>query len=67
MTPVVLWIARLRRGAPSQIPFLPAFWILVPGAAGLVGLTEAVGTGEGLEDFAAALAATRPRTPARSP
>jgi len=57
MTPVVLWIASLRRGAPSQLTFLPAFWILVPGAAGLVGLTEAVGTAAGLEDFATALTA----------
>lgn len=55
MTPVVLWIATLRSGAPSQLTFLPAFWLLVPGAAGLVGLTEAVGTSSGLEDFATAL------------
>ncbi len=55
MTPVVLWIASLRHGVPSQLTFLPGFWLLVPGAAGLVGLTEAVGTSEGLEDFATAL------------
>jgi len=55
MTPVVLWIASLRHGAPSQLTFLPAFWLLVPGAAGLVSLTEAAGTGSGLEDFATAL------------
>lgn len=55
MTPVVLWIATLRHGVPSQLTFLPAFWLLVPGAAGLVGLTEAVGTTQGMEDFAAAL------------
>ncbi|KQM80940.1 threonine/serine exporter ThrE family protein [Agromyces sp. Leaf222] len=55
MTPVVLWIATLRHGAPSQLTFLPAFWLLVPGAAGLVGITEAVGTSEGLESFATAL------------
>ena len=55
MTPVVLWVATLRRGAPSQLTFLPAFWLLVPGAAGLVGLTVAVGTTSGLEDFATAL------------
>jgi uncharacterized membrane protein YjjP (DUF1212 family) len=57
MTPVVLWIASLPHGAPSQLTFLPAFWILVPGAAGLAGLTAAVGTAEGLEDFATALTA----------
>jgi uncharacterized membrane protein YjjB (DUF3815 family) len=55
MTPVVLWIASLRHGVPSQLTFLPGFWLLVPGAAGLAGLTEAVGTSEGLEDFATAL------------
>lgn len=55
MTPAVLWIASLRHGVPSQLTFLPGFWLLVPGAAGLVGLTEAVGTSEGLEDFATAL------------
>lgn len=55
MTPVVFWIATLRHGVPSQLTFLPAFWLLVPGAAGLVGLTEAVGTTQGMEDFAAAL------------
>lgn len=55
MTPVVLWIATLKHGAPSQLTFLPAFWLLVPGAAGLAGITEAVGTTEGIENFAAAL------------
>jgi uncharacterized membrane protein YjjP (DUF1212 family) len=55
VTPVVLMIATLRRGAPSQLTFLPAFWLLVPGAAGLIGLTEAVGGQGGLTDFATAL------------
>ncbi len=55
MTPVVLWIASLPRGVPAQLTFLPAYWLLVPGAAGLVGLTEAMGAGQGFEDFALAL------------
>lgn len=55
VTPVVFWIASLRHGAPSQLTFLPAFWMLVPGAAGLVGLTEAVATDNGLADFVTAL------------
>lgn len=55
MALVVFWIASLRRGVPAQITFLPAFWLLVPGAAGLVGLTEAVATDSGLADFMAAL------------
>lgn len=55
VTPVVFWISGLRHGAPSQLTFLPAFWLLVPGAAGLVGLTEAFATDNGLADFTAAL------------
>jgi len=45
MTPLVLWIASRDYGAPSQITFLPAFWLLVPGASGLVGLTGAAEVG----------------------
>lgn len=55
VTPVVFWVAGLRHGPPSQLTFLPAFWLLVPGAAGLVGLTEAFATGNGLADFTTAL------------
>ncbi len=55
VTPVVLWVAGLRAGAPSQITFLPAFWLLVPGVSGLIGLTEAAGAGGDTRDFAAAL------------
>lgn len=55
MTPVVLWIASLPHGAPSQLTFLPAFWILVPGAAGLVGLTEAVATDAGVAGLTSTL------------
>jgi uncharacterized membrane protein YjjB (DUF3815 family) len=43
MTPVALAVARLRHGPPSQVTFLPAFWLLVSGAIGLVGVTEVVG------------------------
>lgn len=39
MTPVALGVARLRTGPPSQVTFLPGFWLLVPGALGLVGVT----------------------------
>jgi uncharacterized membrane protein YjjP (DUF1212 family) len=53
MTPVVLWISEIRHGAPSQLTFLPAFWLLVPGAAGLVGLTEAVAEGAATDLVAA--------------
>ena len=37
MTPVALAVARLPDGPPSQVTFLPAFWLLVPGALGLIG------------------------------
>ena len=43
MTPLVLWIDGRPYGTPSMVTFLPAFWLLVPGAIGLIGLTEMVG------------------------
>lgn len=55
MAPVVLWIGSLKHGAPTQLTFLPAFWLLVPGAAGLVGLATAIGGGSGTTDFLDAL------------
>ena len=45
LTPLVLWIERLRRGPPKLVAFLPAFWLVVPGALGLIGVTQIVGTG----------------------
>jgi uncharacterized membrane protein YjjP (DUF1212 family) len=48
MTPLVLLIGRRRDGPPSMVLFLPAFWLLVPGAAGLIGVTAIVGTGSNL-------------------
>jgi len=44
-------------GPPSMVTFLPAFWLLVPGAAGLIGVTEIVGTDSplGPDDFTAAI------------
>lgn len=43
MTPVALAVARFPSGPPSQVTFLPAFWMLVPGALGLIGITELIG------------------------
>lgn len=43
MTPVALAVAKLPGGPPSQVTFLPAFWLLVPGAIGLLGVTTIVG------------------------
>lgn len=54
MTPVVLAIARYRHGPPTMVLFLPGFWLLVPGAAGLIGVAQLVGSGAelGPADFA---------------
>jgi uncharacterized membrane protein YjjP (DUF1212 family) len=38
MTPVAVVVARQRSGPPALVSFLPAFWLLVPGALGLVGV-----------------------------
>lgn len=43
MTPLALWVETLRTGPPKLITFLPGFWLLVPGAAGLLGITELLG------------------------
>ena len=43
MTPLALWVETLRSGPPKLVTFLPGFWLLVPGAAGLIGVTELLG------------------------
>jgi uncharacterized membrane protein YjjP (DUF1212 family) len=40
MTPVAVVIARQRSGPPALVSFLPAFWLLVPGALGLIGVAS---------------------------
>ena len=57
MTPLVLWIDDRPYGTPSLVTFLPAFWLLVPGAVGLIGVTEIVGADHsmGVEDLGLAL------------
>jgi uncharacterized membrane protein YjjP (DUF1212 family) len=52
MTPLALLIAAAG-GPPAQVTFLPAFWLLVPGALGLAGVTEAFGdpASAGLDDL----------------
>ncbi|HWS58130.1 MAG TPA: threonine/serine exporter family protein, partial [Actinotalea sp.] len=40
MTPVAVFAAAQRSGPPVLVSFLPAFWLLVPGALGLVGVTQ---------------------------
>jgi len=51
VSPLVLWIESLRRGAPAQLTFLPAFWLLVPGAASLIGLVSTVGGNVAIDSF----------------
>jgi uncharacterized membrane protein YjjP (DUF1212 family) len=57
MTPLVLLIGRRTAGPATMVMFLPAFWMLVPGAAGLIGVTGAVGGGATLSpgDFASTM------------
>lgn len=40
MTPVAVVLARQRTGPPALVSFLPAFWLLVPGALGLLGVAS---------------------------
>ena len=47
MTPVALLAARQRSGPTPLVMFLPGFWILVPGALGLDGVTRILGGGPG--------------------
>ena len=55
MTPVAFWVSRLRSAMPPSASFLPGFWLLVPGALGLIGLTQVAGDADaaGTEDLVA--------------
>ena len=48
MTTAALAVERVRSDAPYLVTYLPAFWMLVPGAAGLIGVAEIVGTDSSL-------------------
>jgi uncharacterized membrane protein YjjP (DUF1212 family)/uncharacterized membrane protein YjjB (DUF3815 family) len=43
MTPVAVYASRQPQGPPALVAFLPAFWLLVPGALGLEGVTRILG------------------------
>ena len=45
MTPVVFLVERVPSGPPKMVTFLPAFWLLVPGATGLIGVAQIAGNG----------------------
>ena len=47
MTPVAFLVSRLPSAMPAHASFLPGFWLLVPGALGLIGLTQLAGDGDG--------------------
>ena len=48
MTLLVFLVERLPNGPPKLVTFLPAFWLLVPGATGLIGVTQLAGNGTGV-------------------
>lgn len=57
MTPVAVLASRQRSGPPAIVTFLPAFWLLVPGALGLVGVTTLFdGDSAGLATLATTIA-----------
>jgi uncharacterized membrane protein YjjP (DUF1212 family) len=58
MTPVAIAVSRLPGGPPAQVTFLPAFWLLTPGAVGLIGVAESVAdpASSGLENLVPPLA-----------
>jgi hypothetical protein len=43
MTPTAMVVERWPSAPPAHVLFLPGFWLLVPGAVGLVSMTELVG------------------------
>ncbi|NUR08451.1 MAG: threonine/serine exporter family protein [Nocardioidaceae bacterium] len=55
--PVAYAVQGLLHGPPAMVTFLPAFWLLVPGALGLAGVAEIVSVDavSGLGDFLNAL------------
>ncbi|GAA4363907.1 threonine/serine exporter family protein [Nocardioides caricicola] len=59
LLPVAYLVQDRRSGPPVPATFLPAFWMLVPGALGLEGVTQLIGDEEvaGLGDFLNALLA----------
>jgi uncharacterized membrane protein YjjB (DUF3815 family) len=58
MTPVAAWVARLPHAMPQHALFLPGFWLLVPGALGLIGFAQLAGdaSAAGREDLVATIA-----------
>lgn len=59
MTLVAYAVERRPSGPPALVTFLPGFWLLVPGALGLIGVTEYLSADQvaGVSDFLGALGA----------
>jgi uncharacterized membrane protein YjjP (DUF1212 family) len=57
VTPAAYFVQSQRGGPPAQVTFLPSFWMLVPGAIGLTGVSQLVvsGSSASLNDIAQAL------------
>lgn len=57
VAPLAMFIERFPSAPPALVSFLPAFWLLVPGALGLIGFTQLVGNEPiaGVTSFVAAL------------
>lgn len=56
VVPVTAMVARQPRGPAALVSFMPAFWLLVPGALGLVGVTDVLhGDTSGLNSIVATL------------
>ena len=54
MTPVAYAVSRLPSAMPQHASFLPGFWLLVPGALGLIGFAQLAGdSNAGTEDLVA--------------
>jgi uncharacterized membrane protein YjjP (DUF1212 family) len=44
MTPVAAWVEERPSGPPSLATLMPAFWLLVPGSVGLIGVAQFFGS-----------------------
>ncbi len=57
VTPAAYFAQSRRGGSPAQVTFLPSFWMLVPGAIGLTGVSQLVvlGSAANLNDVTQAL------------
>ncbi len=57
VAPLAMFIERFPSAPPALVSFLPAFWLLVPGALGLIGFAQLVGNEPtaGVTSFADAL------------